>query len=53
MNLDVDYPELSVIEEGLQISEWSIIVGVTNSAITWRLNNGWSVEEALTTKGQR
>jgi len=31
------------------ISEWAVITGLTHKLITWRLNNGWPAEDALTT----
>ena len=36
-------------EQNLTLSEWTKIVGISRSQIGWRLRNGWSIEQALTT----
>jgi len=30
------------------LSEWARLTGISKSSLSWRLNNGWTVEDALT-----
>ncbi len=32
----------------MTVSQWATITGLTKATLEWRLNNGWSVERALT-----
>lgn len=32
------------------LAEWSRLIGMSKKGLSWRLNNGWTVEDALSTK---
>ena len=41
-----------LIHNGIDMcmSEWATVVGISPAALNWRINNGWDVARALTTK---
>ena len=43
-------PKIEYKGETHTVSEWSKITGISAKTIWWRINTGWSVEDALTTK---
>ena len=35
-------------DERMKLKDWSVKLGISYSTLIWRLNNGWSIEDAFT-----